>query len=949
VPTGQAGPSADGLLLERIRAGDLDAGHQFVQDHYPGVYRYLLYLTGSVEAAEDLTQETFLQAWRRLDTYEGRAALRTWLHRIARREFLQALRSQRLAPGCVAQVGEQGVVSLEAVGEVREPRATGLAETIELRVLMEKLPAEERETLVLHYLEGYQHEEIAHILGIPLRRVRQRLAEARGRLQQELAEGDLPYLNEPSVPMRRWAWLPLDQMFVLATRLTRGGAADRKALMPGATTEETMERREFLRQAAVGAAGLMLSETEKEIVDPRLTQKVTCAFKGTALSDLCEKLKSDTGVHLAAGPSVADEKVTLFCEKTPLREVMRQLSRPFGYTWLRSGQAFRRSGVRAFGSDKNGPAFDLAVPERLNAQDHRFAAVPPERLNYRYELVQDLRSQLLEEELRNRDRHAAMVALDREIQQFRPYLDLSPDEALEKAKTAPPAEKDRLERLAGLGWGVAQLYFRLSPEQLNRLWAGEELEFRDDPGTDTARLPPDMAAGVLASLRHRRLLVSGDSVQWGYAASLPAGLPPAQIEGARPLVHLRIVQSELGQYALEGFSGLTLQHPECVLVTRDDARALGPLAAGVSPGTPQPSNDAANARWSRDPTLQRQVTLSDFGFRVPTGRSDFGLTATSKTPDRGTSLPDKSETQTPGGHTKSRISSADMLEALHHATGMPLVGDYYTRLFPAAAVPGGEQRVYDLLNECADTLRLRWRKDEGWLQFRSATYFQDRLKEVPNRLLNRWASARAARRRHSDTGGQQGSLTLDELVEIAGLPDVQLDANDMAEGAKVLWGLEEWDLARSPKLRPHWRFLATLAPAQREEATGASGLVFTRLTLAQQQQFLRLGLGTSAGSLGLQELAVAHLKIDYTVPGWFQWPAPGTPDPSFPGSVQHSVVREETRAAALAAARKLDPAVSDASVVPSSLDGMVIYTFGTPMTHYAVRVVSTRRNFFMSD
>jgi hypothetical protein len=97
-----------------------------------------------------------------------------------------------------------------------------------------------------------------------------------------------------------------------------------------------MERREFLRQAAVGAAGLMLTEPEKEVVDSRLTQKVSCAFKGMALSDLCERLRGDTGVHLAAGPSVADEKVTLFCEKIPLRDVMRQLSRSFGYTWLRS-------------------------------------------------------------------------------------------------------------------------------------------------------------------------------------------------------------------------------------------------------------------------------------------------------------------------------------------------------------------------------------------------------------------------------------------------------------------------------------------------------------------------------------------------------------------------------------------------------------------------------------
>src|SRR5207249_7925662 len=124
------------------------------------------------------------------------------------------------------------------------------------------------------------------------------------------------------------------------------------------------------------------------IVHPRLSRQVTCAFKATALSDLCDQLKGETGIQLSAGPSVADEKVTVFCEKLPLRDVMRQLSRPFGYTWLRS----KREGGE-----------------------------------YRYELVQDLRSQLLEEELRNRDRDAALISLGGEMERYRPYLSLSPD------------------------------------------------------------------------------------------------------------------------------------------------------------------------------------------------------------------------------------------------------------------------------------------------------------------------------------------------------------------------------------------------------------------------------------------------------------------------------------------------------------------------------------------
>src|SRR5947208_799287 len=383
-------------LRQPLRQGGPEAGHQFVRDFYPDVYRYLLYLTRRSELAEDLTQETFLQAWRGLPDFEGRASLRVWLHRIARREFLQVLRSQRPQ------------VSMEEVAETVTAPDADWVDMVELRDVIRKLPAEQAEVVVLHYLHGYSCEEIAQIVRTHVSTVKYRLSVARSHLQRELGEGDLSYLNEPSVPMRQWAWLPLDQMHALGTRLLPKRPGDRDTPVHRAVTEETMERREFLRQAAVGAAGLMLTEPEKEVVDPRLTQKVTCAFKATALSDLCEKLKADTGIHLTAGPSVADEKVTLFGEKLPLREVMRQLSRPFGYTWLRSKKE---------GGD------------------------------YQYELVQDLRSQLLEEELRNRDRNEALLALQQEIEKYHPYLSLSPDEVLARARTAPPAEKRLLENL----------------------------------------------------------------------------------------------------------------------------------------------------------------------------------------------------------------------------------------------------------------------------------------------------------------------------------------------------------------------------------------------------------------------------------------------------------------------------------------------------------------------
>src|SRR6202022_1672746 len=162
---------------------------------------------------------------------------------------------------------------------------------------------------------------------------------------------------------------------------------------------------------------------------------------------------------------VCGEKGRVLCGEMPGREGMGQLSRPFGYTWLRSKK---------------------------------------EGGEYRYELVQDLRSQLLEEELRNRDRDAALIALDREMSQYRPYLSLSPDEALARAQTAGPEEKKWLEQLASCNWGPIQIYFRLSPQELTALRSGQKLTFSQTPKPGEEPLPADMARGVLECLRDVR-------------------------------------------------------------------------------------------------------------------------------------------------------------------------------------------------------------------------------------------------------------------------------------------------------------------------------------------------------------------------------------------------------------------------------------------------------------
>jgi RNA polymerase sigma-70 factor, ECF subfamily len=849
-PADEVLPGEEGRLLEQIRSGDVEAGQQFVREHYAAIYRYLLYLTGQPDLAADLTQETFLQGWRYLDTFQGRGSLRAWLLRIARREFLRLMQRRQ------AELGS------EEPGEFAAPDATAWMEAVELRGVIDRLPLEEREVLLLHYLEGYSSAEIAPIVGVPARTVRRRLAQAREHLWQELGEDDLTYLNESLAPMRQWAWLPLDQMYALEARLALGGDAE----------EDAMERREFLRQAAAGAAGLVLSESEKEIVDGRLTQKVKLAFKGMALSDLCAHLRTEIGVHVTAGASVADEKVTLFCKAMPLREVMRQLSRPFGYTWVRSG--------------KTG--------------------------EYRYELTQDLRSQLLEEELRNRDRNEALLALEREIERYRPYLGLSPDEALERSKTASPAEKKILENLGNKGWGPAQMYFQLTRADFEALRAGQIIQFASGPGPGEQALPPDVTRGVLQSWRVLRFYKRVGSFHMSRVdeatEKFPDALPPASTPEAGARVGLHLMQSELGQFTLEGSSG-------CYAGARAGERDVGnwsstPLAIGRSPALLKPVNGASNTRLARDPALRALVTVAP----PPSCRLSPADDTASKTA------------------SEPRVTSADVLAEIHQATGLPIVSDYYTRLYSPETVSIHGMPAFDALNSLADAMRLRWSKDPdgGWLQFRSASFFDDRLKEVPNRLLARWA---AARRQH-------GVLTLDDLIDIAQLPDSQLDAKEMAEGARAIFGLAEWDVACSKAQRPHLRYLATFTPAQRLEAMSPACLPFTRMSLNQQQQFLAFSLpGDAEGLHSLDELDGATLRVDYSLPGWYEWRPGGWFQWVLPTAdgrrVPRPPLRERTREAALQAARRyippfaqpmvkamrsLTPGVTEAQMIPQETD-----------------------------
>ena len=193
-------PSAEEQFLERLRAGDALAFTRMVEERHGDIYALLYRLTEDPEEARDLTQETFLQAFRHLASFRGDADLRTWLYRIAvnqarnrwrwwkrrrrdRTVSLDAPVSDSLdAPLSAGLAGDEGL----------DPERQALARERELALhaALQTLSRPYREVIVLRDIEGLSYEEVASTLDLNVGTVKSRLSRGRNELRRRL-EGSL--------------------------------------------------------------------------------------------------------------------------------------------------------------------------------------------------------------------------------------------------------------------------------------------------------------------------------------------------------------------------------------------------------------------------------------------------------------------------------------------------------------------------------------------------------------------------------------------------------------------------------------------------------------------------------------------------------------------------------------------------------------------------------------
>jgi len=173
--------------IERAKSGDAECFEALYGFHKRRVYSLCLRMTGNTAEAEDLTQEAFLQLYRKLGTFRGESAFSTWLHRMTVNVVLMQLRKKGLPQVSLDEVMEpQHEDGPKKDIGAQDNVLAGSIDRVNLERAVENLPPGYRIVFVLHDVEGYEHNEIAEMMGCSIGNSKSQLHKARLKLRDML-------------------------------------------------------------------------------------------------------------------------------------------------------------------------------------------------------------------------------------------------------------------------------------------------------------------------------------------------------------------------------------------------------------------------------------------------------------------------------------------------------------------------------------------------------------------------------------------------------------------------------------------------------------------------------------------------------------------------------------------------------------------------------------------
>ncbi|HEV7700899.1 MAG TPA: sigma-70 family RNA polymerase sigma factor [Pyrinomonadaceae bacterium] len=167
-------------LCQRAAAGDLVAFEMVYEKYHRRTYSLCLRMTANQTEAEDLTQEVFIQLFRKIGSFRGDSAFSTWLHRLTVNQVLMHFRRRSVKN---EKTTEEGDMPEQAVTGSANPNRMAVVDRIALKNAIRQLPNGYRRVFILHDVEGFEHEEVARLMGISVGTSKSQLHKARLKLR----------------------------------------------------------------------------------------------------------------------------------------------------------------------------------------------------------------------------------------------------------------------------------------------------------------------------------------------------------------------------------------------------------------------------------------------------------------------------------------------------------------------------------------------------------------------------------------------------------------------------------------------------------------------------------------------------------------------------------------------------------------------------------------------
>ncbi len=181
----------DKQLAKAASTGDIGSFEEIYKRHHRRVYSICLRMLQNASEAEDLTQDVFIQLYRKIGSFRGDSAFTTWLHRMTVNQVLMHFRKRSVK---FEKTTEEGETPDQPVPGSANPHKMQIVDKIALENAIEQLPDGYKNVFMLHDVQGFEHEEVARILGCSVGTSKSQLHKARLKLQKLLKKKANPRL-----------------------------------------------------------------------------------------------------------------------------------------------------------------------------------------------------------------------------------------------------------------------------------------------------------------------------------------------------------------------------------------------------------------------------------------------------------------------------------------------------------------------------------------------------------------------------------------------------------------------------------------------------------------------------------------------------------------------------------------------------------------------------------